>query len=64
MNMALPDNDDRVPVKMTSLMDPDPNRVGRRIIWKFTFEDGSSIATYNSRKGFRLAERMMKARGL
>lgn len=62
--MALPQNDDRVPVAMTGVFDPDPNRVGRRMIWKFTFEDGSSIATYSSAKGFRMAEKMMKAKGL
>jgi hypothetical protein len=57
-------NTDRVPVALTGIMDPDPNRVGRRMVWKFTFEDGSTLATYSSKKGFRLANLMMKRKGL
>jgi hypothetical protein len=53
--------DEQVPVAMRSSMDMSPARVGRRMIWQFKFEDGSSLATYNSRKGFRLANLMMKA---
>jgi hypothetical protein len=53
--------DEKVPVRMSATMDTSPARVGRRMIWQFKFEDGSSLATYNSRKGFRLANLMMKA---
>lgn len=56
--------DDRIPVSVTGVIDPDPNRIGRRMIWKFKFKDGSTLATYSSKKGFRLANQMMKARGL
>lgn len=57
-------NDDRVPVQLEGFFDPSPQRVGRRQIWKFTFEDGATLSTYDSKKGFRLANLMMKKRGL
>lgn len=57
-------NDDRIPVSVTGMIDMDPNRIGRRMIWKFTFGDGSTLSTYSAVKGFRLANLMMKAKGL
>lgn len=51
---------DRVPVKVEGYMDMSPQRVGRRMVWRFTYADGSTDATYNSKKGFRLTELMQK----
>lgn len=58
------DNEDAIPVSCSGVMDMDPNRVGRRMIWQFKYADGSSLATYSSKKGFRLRQLMMKRDGL
>jgi hypothetical protein len=50
----------RIPLRVEGIMDMSPQRVGRRMIWKFHYADGSTEATYNSKKGFRLANLMMK----
>lgn len=50
----------RIPVKVNGYMDMSPQRIGRRMVWKFTYADGSTEATYSAKKGFRLTELMMK----
>lgn len=50
----------RVPVKLESFFDTSPQRVGRRMVWKFIYSDGSTEATYSAKKGFRLTELMQK----
>jgi hypothetical protein len=48
-----------VPVAFETIFDWSPQRVGRRVIWKFTYADGSTLSTYNSKKGMRLRNLML-----
>lgn len=49
-----------VPVRRSGFMDWSREK-GRRMFWQFWFADGSSMGTYDTKKGFMLTERMMKA---
>lgn len=45
-----------VPVSFTHKFDDSPARIGRRILYNFTFDDGSKWATYNTAKALRLVQ--------
>jgi hypothetical protein len=48
-----------IPIQLETWMDMSPARVGRRMVWKFSFLDGSSLTTYNTKKGMQLRARML-----
>lgn len=57
----LSNNADAVPLTVTGSLDLSPTRIGRRMVWCFTYADGSSYKTYSTKKGFEITNKMMKA---
>lgn len=56
----LADNPTALPVRTQSFMDWTREK-GRRMCWQFFYADGSSLATFDTRKALRLKNRMMIA---
>jgi len=48
----------RVPVSLDK--EVDFNRTGCRVLWKFRMSDGSMYATFDPKKGFKMANEMMR----